>query len=471
MGNPGDAPGSGKELPGLGPDDDDEVERLRAEVAELEAKVDRTEHRHHVGRSLRKFGVGVLVVLTAFSFTAGAVGVWASRNFLNNDVFASRIGTVIEEQAVQQALARFTTAEVMKLVDVENLIAEALPDQAQILAPTLAGAVEDFVRGKVEEVFATPEFAALFETVVNTAHQQAVDLLEGNKSEVVTASGDSVTLNFLPVINQVLAKIGDVSPEILGRDVDIPTVTVDDVPDAARQKISEALGVNLDDNFGTITVYDAGALQAAQDGIALFNKVVWLLVGLTIILIPLTLWLSTHRRRTLLQLVVAISVGMVIIRRVSLRLQGDLLNLVRIPENVPAVQITTDRVVDPLRLGAEIVLWIALAIVVIALLTGPYPWAVSLRARVASLFSMAAGTAKDPATADWVLAHRDALLWVGAGVGVVALWFFDLSWLTFFALVLVVGAYELAVVRLADRARGGEAESGPVPPVPAEQST
>src|SRR5688500_17759775 len=80
-----------------------EVERLKAEVAALEAKVDRRAGRRRVGQRARKVLVGVLVVLTALSFTAGAIGVWASRNFLNNDVFAARIGTVIEEQAVQQS--------------------------------------------------------------------------------------------------------------------------------------------------------------------------------------------------------------------------------------------------------------------------------------------------------------------------------------------------------------------------------
>jgi len=453
-----------------------EVERLRAEVATLEAKVDRREARRATGRRVRRGArnglVGVLVVVTAIAFTAASIGVWASRNFLDNEVFASRIGTVIEEQAVQQALARFTTQEVMTLVDVENLIAEALPDRAQILAPTLASGVESFVRGKVEEVFASPEFQQLFETIVNTAHEQAVALLEGKDSDVVQAGADSVTLNFLPVIDQVLARIGDTSPEILGRNIDIPTVTVEDLPDEARQKIGDALGVTLDDNFGTITVYDQGALKAAQEGVELFNKVVWLLVGLALILIPLTLVASAHRRRTLLQLLVAISVGMVLVRRLSLRIQEDLLNLVKVPENVPAVEIVTDRVVDPLRTGAEVVLWIAAAIAVIAVLTGPYPWVVSLRARVAGLARSLVATTRDQDTVVWVHAHRDALQWGGAGVGLLLLWFLDVSWLGFFVLVALVGAYELAVVRLADRApsdddAGAEPDAG-VPTAPAD---
>jgi len=174
--------------------------------------------------------------------------------------------------------------------------------------------------------------------------------------------------------------------------------------------------------------------------------------------------------------VVGISVGMVAIRRLSLRLQGDVLNLVRIPENVPAVQVTTDRVVDPLRTGAEIALWVALAIVVVAVLTGPYPWVVSLRRRVAGLTRSLATTARergqDESTVQWIDDHRDALQWAGGAVGLLALWFIDLSWLTFFLLVLVIGGYELLVVRLAGRARTDEPVTAPEPdPEPEDADT
>ncbi|MCB1013712.1 MAG: hypothetical protein KDB10_01150 [Acidimicrobiales bacterium] len=466
--DPADVPTTEAPAAGDAASEQAEVERLRAEVASLEAQVEQGRRGRRVGRTARNGLVGALVVLTALCFTASAVGVWASRSFLNNQVFNERIGTVIEEPAVQASLARFTTQEVMQLLDVQNLIAEALPDRAQILAPTLASGLESFVQGKVEEVFATPEFQQLFERIVDVAHRQAVALLEGRDSDLVQAGSDSVTLNFLPVINEVLASVGDTSPEIFGRTVDLPTITVDDVPEAARQKLSDALGVDVGDDFGTVTVYDQGSLQQAQDAIALFNKVVWVLVALTVVLLVLTLVLSAHRRRTLLQLMVALSVGMVLLRRVSLRLQGDLLDLVRVPDNVPAVQAVSDRVVDPLRTGAEVVLWVALAVVVLAVLTGPYPWVVTLRARVAalarSLVSGARERSQDEATLVWVRDHRDALQWGGAVVGLLLLWFLDVSWLGFLVLVALVGAFELLVVRFADRAGPPPGDGAASPP-------
>ncbi|HMQ25931.1 MAG TPA: hypothetical protein PKA98_08080, partial [Acidimicrobiales bacterium] len=139
---------------------------------------------------------------------------------------------------------------------------------------------------------------------------------------------------------------------------------------------------------------------------------------------------------------------------------------------VPAVEIVTDRVIDPLRMGAEVVLWVAAVIVVLAVLTGPYPWVVSLRAKVAGLARSLGARSQDEATLVWVADHRDALQWGGAGVGLLLLWFLDVSWFGFFVLVALVGAYELAVVRLADRApsddgTGPEPDAG-VPAAPAD---
>ena len=76
--------------------------------------------------------------------------------------------------------------------------------------------------------------------------------------------------------------------------------------------IGDALGVTLDDNFGTFTVYDDGALSSAQEAVSLTNKLFWVLV----VLVPAghrsaTLAISPRRRRTLLQLSVGVVLSMV----------------------------------------------------------------------------------------------------------------------------------------------------------------
>jgi hypothetical protein len=397
--------------------------------------------------------VGVL--LSCVLLVAAALGIWAKRSFLKTEVFADRAGNLIDDPGVQTALAGYLSDQLNLLIDAEAVLAEALPDRAALLAVPLSTAVEDFVTDKVNEFVSSSGFAELWKGAVEVAHREAVRVLEGD-TPLVAESEDQIVINLLPVVNAILARIGEASPELLGRSVDLPTVTVDDVPDEAREAIGNALGRDLDDDFGTFTVYDDGALTAAQDAMALSNKAVWVLVALVPLAIALTLWASPRRRRTLLQLCIGAVVAMVVVRRIVFLFQDELLDLVRIDRNRPAVEATSDAFLGPLHDGALWIGLIALAIAAAAALTGPYSWAVSVRRRTVgtarALRSAVGERSEDEATLAWISAHQDALRLAGAAVGVLLFWWLDLSWLGFFLLAGLVALYELAVSRLTARA-------------------
>ena len=297
-----------------------------------------------------------------------------------------------------------------------------------------------------------------------------MDVLEGDLPPSLQIQGNDVVVNVIPVINQVLARIGEASPEIFGRTVDLPTVTVDEIPQDAIEKIEGALGRPLPDNFGQFTVFDASQLQQVQDTVTLFNRLVVAAVILAIVLFALTMWVSPRRRRTLLQLMVGIALGIVIIRRLGLRLEDDVVELVK-PENRDAVQVVVGAFVSSLLDATAWILGIAAAVAVVALLTGPYGWARALRRGTVSGAQAVAGAARsainrqpdDPVVA-WVGAHRELLQAAGIVVGILALLVLDLSWIGLFVLVALVIAYELVVQRLADVGAGGvPPEEGPVP--------
>jgi hypothetical protein len=228
------------------------------------------------------------------------------------------------------------------------------------------------------------------------------------------------------------------------------------VPDEARDRLADALGVTIDDDFGTFTIYDDGALSTVQQAVHLFDRLVWVLVVITPLVMIVAVGISPRRRRTLLQLTVGVAAVMVLLRRVVLIAQEDLLELVRIETNRPAVEVTTDAFLDPLLAGARWIAVVALAVAVLAALTGPYRWATSLRSWVAGtsrrLATTVADTAKDEATAAWAEQHLDALRIAGGLVGLALLWWVDLTWARFFVVVILVGAYEAAVALLAARA-------------------
>ena len=280
--------------PEVGPDDDAEVTALRAERDALRAELDDLHDRSVRPRWMRQTTAALLVALACVVLTVSVMGLWARRNFLDTDRFVDRAGPLIEEPAVRTALATRLTEQVVLLVDPEALFREALPERGQILAAPLANAVEGFVAEQVETFLGTEEFARLWVGTIATAHESAVRVLR-DESEALTTADGQITLNLLPAIDAVLARLTARSPEILGREIDLPDITVDDVPAAAIRRIENALGVQLGDDFGQFTVYDDGTLTAAQDAIALFDRYVVVLLPLGVVLAVMALWLSRRR--------------------------------------------------------------------------------------------------------------------------------------------------------------------------------
>jgi len=457
-----------------GPTDPDEsVDELRAERDALEARVNTLETKRRRRGRIRGVAVFLLVVLTCVSFTSATVAVWAKRSFLNNEVFAERAAPLGADPAVQAALTPWITGEIMSVVNPEQLLRDALPDRGQILAVPLANAVTSFVEGQVDDFVRSDTFANLWATATTQAHARAVKVIEGD-SDVVGASDGQIEVNLVPLINEALAQIGSLSPDIFGRTVDLPTLTVDDVPQAAQDRLSQALGTPVGEDFGVIRIDDNGALAAAQDAVRLFNLAVWVLVILTIILIPLTLWLSRRRRRTLLQLVFGIAFGLVLVRRLGLRLEGDTLNIIANTTNRAAASSIAHSFIDPLLDATAIALWILLAIAVVALVTGPYRWAVALRRGARHLGDTALHTAEavgdratDDATVAWIRANTGALQIAGAAVAVLLLLALDLSWLGLLLLLILLAAYEAGIWWLEQSADRAAPDERPAPPPPA----
>jgi hypothetical protein len=413
-----------------------------------------------------------LVVVTSIVVTVSVTAVWARRNALNTDRWVRTVGPIAEEPAVQQALGRYITDQAMTAIDPEELFESALPERGQILAAPLTSALRGFVNDQVDSFLASDTFQRLWVQINERAHRRVVQVLEGDLPPSLQVQGNDVVLNVVPLLNEVLARLGERSPEIFGRTVDLPTVTVDEIPEEAIQKVESALGRDLPENFGQFTVFDASRLQQVQDTVTLFNRLVVAAVILAIVLIALTLWVSPRRRRTLLQLMVGIALGIVLVRRLGIRLEDDVVELVK-PENQDAVKVVVGAFVSSLLDATAWILGGAALIAAVALLTGPYGWAKALRRGTVSGAQAAVSAARsvlnrepdDPVVA-WVAAHREILQAGGIVVGILALLLLDLSWLGLFLLVGLVVAYELVVQRLADIGAGGAPPEEP-PAVPA----
>ncbi|WP_421118365.1 hypothetical protein ACE2AJ_13275 [Aquihabitans daechungensis] len=463
------------EAPPVGREPD--VEQLKAQVDALQQQLDQQGGQRVSRHRVRKVIAVFLVVVFALSFVASGVGIWLHRNTLNDDVWNERVVPLGEDPDVQRALAAWTTDELMKAVDPQALFQEALPERAQILAVPLTSAVEGFVADKVEQFYASEAFEDIWAAAATRAHDAAIRTLRGD-APAVEADGEKVTINFIPLINAVLAEILKEAPGLVGSDAKLPTITVEDIPAEAREKLGDAVGVDLGDDFGTFTVYDGGKLSTAQEAVRIFDAVVPLTTAIAVLSFVGALAVSTRRRRTLLQLLGVAAVGAILIRRICFILQDEVDSLVKVDVNRPAANAIVATFVDPLTEGAAWALWLIVAVAAIAILTGPYGWVASLRSSIANLFRSATTAvgdrANDDATLQWVARNVDALRIAGYAVGALALWFFDLTWLTFFLIALVVAGWQVLVAQLAGRAANDPAADGddgqPLAPPPASGS-
>jgi hypothetical protein len=441
--------------PGKGasePTDEDlkrEVERLRAEEDQLRAKVDALQARPQKRNRVRRVLAPILAALTIVTFTLAVPGVWSRRTVFDSDRYVATVTPLASDPAVQAYLARQLTDWVFATVDVQAKIVKALPEQAQLLAGPITSAAHGFVQAQVTKLLASDAFQTFWVQANQFLHEQVIAVLRGQGDTVAVQSGQ-VVLNLLPVVDAALAQVQSSAQALVGSKITIPKLSVDQVPEQAIARVEAALGVTLPSDFGQIVVFRADQLHSLQTAVDRFNRLVVALVVIALLFFALTLVVSMRRRRSLIQMAAGIAIGLVLVRRIAIAAGDHVVGLVR-SENRGAARAVSDALFSGLFRSTRWLLWIALVTLLVALLTGPYPWAVRLRAWTAGIATAAVGglqTATPDPAADWVRAHRDLLLLAGGAVGLVALLVFNLSLLGVTVLAVVVAVYELLVFRV-----------------------
>lgn len=384
-----------------------ELERLRARVAELEA-----ERASAAGGAVATAGSdrhsgwrapvsAVMIVLACLLAPLSVASVWTNTIISDTDRYVDTVAPVIDSPAVQSALTTQVTAVVMDNLDVDTLTARTLTTIAKqpnvpprvaaalpALAVPLVNGIEGFTRDQVAKVLASPQFAQVWDQVNRVAHTQVVKLLEGNQGGAVSAQGDTVTLNLAPVIAAVKARL-----------------------------VSQ--GFALADNIPVVNksfvLAQSDSISQAQGFYKLLNTLgVWLPIASLVLLVG-GVATARDRRRAVLRGSLGVVAGMVFL--------GVLLTLARMwyVNTTPADVLTPsaagdvfDTLVRFLRTSLRALAVAALLAALAAFLAGPSTAAVKTRAT----FEHGLGSARAGAESagwdtgrfgTWTFAHRRAL--------------------------------------------------------------
>ncbi|WP_306335156.1 hypothetical protein [Streptomyces sp. KL118A] len=448
--------------PTTAPGTEEELERLRAEVADLRARAGARRSKKARLLVVRRVTAAVLIALAAVLTVTSVIGVWAARTTLSTGRWVDTVEDLPSHPAVNKAVSAYLTEQIFDRLEVEQRLSESLPDRASFLAAPVTGAVHDYVRTSISKLLATDEFQNLWNATNRSAHERIVAILE-DRNKNVRAEGDTVTLNLLPMVNNVLNTLEDRLPTLFGKDLDLPRITSGEIPPGLHDRIEKALGVTLPEDFGQVRLYDRHELGQVQEAVLLFKRAVWGLVIAVPVLLALALWVSPNRRRTVLQFGLWLVAAVTVLTSVLRAVRDQLLNQVQPGAYREGVRDVLWTVFEQLRERGTQLLWIGVAIALIAYLIGPGRLPVWLRRTVArggrafgGLVARAAHRGTGARTRQWIRKHADVLR-VGGLVVAALVALLLASWTALLVVALLLLAYEAGVTLLA---RGGAEADG-----------
>jgi hypothetical protein len=414
---------------------DEEVVRLRAEVATLRAEVGR--RRRLRSARVRDAIAAVVVAVTALLSVAGVVGLWAGRTVLNTDRWVATVAPLPRDPRVSAAVAQYTVAELSRVLDLEDRVRKALPPIAGFVVDPLAARVRDQLRSAVDEAVRGVRFQAVWVEANRRAHRQALAILEGT-SPVVTAQGDRVVVDLLPVVNEAIRLLNARMPTLFGHQITLPDLGSGAVPANLRAIVERALGVSLPADFAQFTIYDAGRLRALQEALLTFKRtLVFLAIGAPLSLVA-ALLVSTRRRRTALQLGLWLVVAAVAITAILRAARAQLVGQVPAGTYRDGVSAALATVTATLRdRGAQIIV-LGAVIAIVAYLSGPGRIPVRLRGWAA------AGVRSAGRAVAWIGRHRDPVRVGAVVVAAVAALLFA-SWTALVVIAVALAAVEIAL--------------------------
>lgn len=310
---------------------------------------------------------GVAGVLAIIGLVAGLLGFWTLRTATDSERFEQRVSDLLERQDVSEALGRRVVADLVAVVRLDEVAADAVADELEpILGLVLAG-VRSRVEDRVAELIRTPEVAASVAAVAGRAHEAAIDVLEGGPVvEGLTVDGDQVRVNLLPLTSRAIGAMQELG---LFADVALPELEPGGDPDEQRRQLAAALDRDLPDDFGTPIVFRSDSLDAAdstvellRDLLVLAKRIFWLFVILGLALAGTSIWLSRERWRAAAFLVAGLFGAALVVRIVTRRAAEQL------PDAVtgPGAKVTVaELAADLQRSLSSTLLWYAVISLVI----------------------------------------------------------------------------------------------------------
>ena len=433
--------------------DPDEVRRLRERVAQLEAELAAGQHpatREPAARreSWRTVVSAVLITLACLLAPMSATAVWASRQVSDTHRYHETVAPQAHDPAGQPTITDPLTPQIFAAVDLQaitndtlNAISQqGLPPRVtanlQALSGPLVSGIQGFIRAQVDNLVASPQFAAVWRQANQTAHASLVNLLEGRQGGALSAQNDTVTLNLAPIIAQVKDRLVANGFSLASR---IPVVNK------------------------SIVLVQTDSVTKAQGLYRLLNTLGSWLPIIALLLLALGVYIARDHRRALLLGALGVA-GSMLALGVALTL-ARVFYLNALPTQVisrDAGGAVFDTLVRYLRYGLRAVAVLGLIVAAAAFFTGPSISAVRTRAGLTKGIGYLRGRTESAGLSTgrvgvWTFAHKRLLLIASVVGGALVLTFWSRPTVSVVVVTACVVLLAVALIEFIGRPPAGDA--------------
>ncbi|HEX5906127.1 MAG TPA: hypothetical protein VFY56_03850 [Propionibacteriaceae bacterium] len=404
-----------------------ELERLRAEVADLRSQVSTVaaaETEQPVAptpsrprrQRWRSVVATLLILIGCILAPLSVVAVWTKNLVTDTDRYVTTVAPLASDPAIQNAVADKITAEIFMHLDVAGVTNQAvdalaerglpplIANQLHALSQPLASGVQGFVRDEVGQVVASDAFADAWLTANRAAHSALVAAMTGETREGVTIENDTVSINLGPIIQEVKQRLIDRGFELASR---IP---------------------NVNPSF---VLVQSDYIAQARGAFNLLNAIGNWLPVVALFLLAIGVYVAKGHRRALMGVGLGLAGGMVVLALAIFLFRTIYLN--ELPLGVltrDAAAVFYDTLVRFLRLGLRTVLVLGLVIALAAFFTGRSITAVRARAGVSKGIGWLRGGAEQAGfrtgpVGAWVYTYK-RVLWIAViAIAALVLVFWD----------------------------------------------
>lgn len=328
----------------------------------------------------RSIAVILLVIVSAVLLFLGNIFFWAGNTIAKTDKYVQTVTPLVEDPAIQTAVATYATQQIYNNIDVEPYIRETLPTRAAFLAPTLTSQLQNQTKSILKKIIASAKFKQVWIDSQTKAHKRFVSVATNYKGDGTIQLND---------IYQYLSS------------------------ELKNTPISFLANKQLPSSVGDIQVAQVKWLPFAHKLITRID--IWRILTISLLIITTAgaVFVSRRRRRTTITLGLTYA-GIMALTLISVRIGREISANSVNAQYQEAVQNAYQIISHQLITQTFVIMLVGLLIAIIAWISGPSRSAQAITQRVKILLSGNAHKAlfsKENSVTLWLKAQKRVVQW------------------------------------------------------------